>query len=193
MPPPNIIVPTFIPPPTAPSIKKYVQIHVGKLQTATIQQITNQQLRKRQLETEHFPHQSADVNPVDLHQDSPTEVHKKYNMYKVILPTWYTASTTPDGQPNLPTGQWFPHSGAVTTTSTSSPEASASYSFTATTAVPEATASPSASASSAAAPTTVDGPTELMEFSTPTAASTAAMEINSELTVDETPAATSLA
>jgi hypothetical protein len=26
MPPPNIIVPTFIPPPTTPSIKKYVQI-----------------------------------------------------------------------------------------------------------------------------------------------------------------------
>jgi hypothetical protein len=39
----------------------------------------------------------------------------------------------------------------------------------------------------------VDEPTEPMEFSTPTtAASTAAMEINSELT-DDTPAATPLA
>jgi hypothetical protein len=195
IPPPNIIVPTFIPPPTTPSIKKYVQINVGKLQPATKQHITSQheQLRKRQFETEHSTHQSTDVNPVDLRQDSSTKVHKKQNMYKVILPTWYTASTTPDGQPNLPTGQWFPQSGAVNTTSTSSPEASASYSFTATTAVPEATASPSASASSAAVPITVDTPTEPMEISTPTAASIAAMEINSELTADDTPAATRLA
>jgi hypothetical protein len=195
IPPPNIIVPTFIPPPTTPSIKKYVQIHVGKLQPATIQHITSQreQLRKRQFETEHSTHQSTDVNPVDLHYNSSTEVHKKHNMYKVILPTWYTASTPPDGQPNLPTGQWFPQSGAVTTTSTSSSEASASYSFTATTAVPEAPTSPSASAISAAAPTTVVEPTEHMEISTPTRASTAAMEINSELTADDTPAATPLA
>jgi hypothetical protein len=187
MPPPNIIVPTFIPPPTTPSIKKYVQIHVGQLPPATISQ-----LRKRQLETEHPQHHSTDVNPVDLRQNGSTEVHKKYNMYKVILPTWYTA-TTPDGQQNLPIGQSYTHSGTVSTTSTSSPEASASYSFTATTAVPEATASPSASATSAAAPTTVDGSTDIMEFSTPTtAASTAAMEINSELT-DDTPAASPLA
>jgi len=186
MPPPNIIVPTFIPPPTTPNIKKYVQIHVGQLPPATISQ-----LRKRQLETEHPQHHSTDVNPVDLSQNSSTEVHKRYNMYKVILPTWYTA-TTPDGQPKLSTGQWSSHSGTVSTTSTSSPEASASYSFTATTAVPEATASPSASATSAAAPTTVDEPTELMEFSTPTTASTAAMEINNVLT-DDTPAASPLA
>jgi hypothetical protein len=39
----------------------------------------------------------------------------------------------------------------------------------------------------------VDGSTDIMEFSTPTtAASTAAMEINSELT-DDTPAASPLA
>jgi predicted phage tail protein len=149
-------------------------------------------LRKRQLETEHPPHQSIDVNPVDLREDSSTKVHKTH-MYKVILPTWYTANTPPDSQPNLPTGQWFPQSGAVTTTPTSSSEASASYSFTATSAVPEAPASPSASATSAAAPTTVVEPTEHMENPTPTAASTAAMEINSELTADDTPAATPLA
>jgi hypothetical protein len=194
---PNIIVPTFIPPPTTPSIKKYVQIHVGKLHPATIQHIKSQreQSKKQQLETELSMNQSTDVNPVDLRQNSSTKVHKPQNMYKVILPTWYTASTPPEGQPNLPTGQWFPQSGAVTTTSTSSLEASASYSFTATTAVPEATASPSASATSAAAPNTVTvvTTTEPSENSTPTAASTAAMEIDSEPTSDDTPAAPPLA
>ncbi len=198
IPPPNIIVPTFIPPPTKPSIKKYVQIHVGKLHPATIQHIKSQreQLRKQQSETEYPTHHSTDVAPVDLRQNSSTTEHKPQSMYKVILPTWYNASTPPGGQPNLPTGQWYPHPGAApaTTTSTSSPEAPASHSFTATIAVPEATASPSASATTVAAPNTVTvvTATEPSENSTPKTASTAAMEIDSE-PADFTPAATPLA
>jgi hypothetical protein len=68
IPPPNIIVPTFIPHPTTPSIKKYVQIHVGKLHPATLQHIKSQreQLRKQQFETGYPPHHSTDVDPIDL-------------------------------------------------------------------------------------------------------------------------------
>jgi hypothetical protein len=186
IPPPNIIVPTFIPPPTTPSIKKYVQLHVGKLHPATIQQIQSQreQLRKQKLETVYQPHQPTDVNPEGLQHETSTTVHIPQPMYKVILPTWYHASTPPGWQPHLPTGQWNPHPGAApaTTTSTSSPEA---------------TASPSAPATTAAAPNkaTAASAPEPSETTTPTAeaAPAADMEIDSVPAADGTPAATPLA
>jgi hypothetical protein len=97
IPPPNIVMPTFIPPLTTPSIKKFVQLHVGKLQPATIQQIQKQhgeQFRKQKFGIVYQPHQPPAVRPEDLQHKTSTTVHQPQPMYKVILPTWYHASTS---------------------------------------------------------------------------------------------------
>jgi hypothetical protein len=186
IPPPNIVMPTIVPPPTTPSIKKYVQIKVGKLQPSTLQQIQKQRehIRQQKFGTVYQPHQPPDVDSVDLQQNSSTTVHRPKPMYKVILPTWYHANATMGWQPHLPTGQWFPHHGAATATPTS-------------TSSPEATASPLATATTAAAPNTATAASapEPSEMTTPTAeaAPTADMETDSVPAADGTPAATPLA